>query len=435
MLIETSALIKRIPIYYGWIILLVGTIGLILTSPGQTYAVSIFIEHFITDFGISRSLVSALYTGGTLVASFLLPSIGRQIDIRGSRQMMVVIAVSLALACLYMGSVQNVVMLGFGFVAIRLAGQGSLSLVSNNVVNQWWVRRRGMATGLAGVGIALFGIGGFPNLIQQLINRYDWRLTYVILGILVAVVMIPLALFLVRDTPESVGLEPDGSKPDKELSPILESPTPEKIIIENTFEENWTRAQAIRTVPFWILSLSGMSIAMLSTGLFFHLVSIFTDNGFSFDVAVSVLIPAAISTAVFNIIGGFLSDRIDVRIILAVSLLIMAAALISAPFMNTILLATIFGVMLGGLGGLSRVVNAVVWPNYFGRKHLGSISGLATTILVLGAALGPMPIGIARDVWGNYNLILPLLAVIPLALAVATVLFGKKPKTESTAFR
>lgn len=421
MLTDANILVKRSPIYYGWIILLVGTVGLILTSPGQTYAVSIFIEHFITDFGISRSVVSTLYTVGTLAASFMLPMIGRQIDRRGSRQMMTVIVIFLALACVYMGLVQNVVMLGFGFVAIRLAGQGSLSLVSNNVINQWWVRRRGLVTGLAGVGISLFGIGAFPNLIQQLINLYEWRLTYVILGLLVAGIMIPLALFLVRDTPESVGLEPDG------LTPVLESPTPEKIILENTFEENWSRAEAIRTKPFWVLSLSGMSIAMLSTGLYFHLVSIFADNGFTSDVAVVVLIPAAISTAVFNIIGGFLSDRIDVRLILAVSLLIMASALMLAPFMTTVVLATIFGIMLGGLGGLSRIVNAVVWPNYFGRKHLGSISGLATTILVLGAALGPMPVGIARDMLGNYNLILPLLAVIPLILALATVLFGKKP--------
>jgi predicted MFS family arabinose efflux permease len=203
--------------------------------------------------------------------------------------------------------------------------------------------------------------------------------------------------------------------------------TPEKIILDNTFEENWTRAEAIRTVPFWVLSLSGMSIAMLSTGLFFHLVSIFADNGFSSDVAVTVFFPAAISTAVFNILGGFLSDRIDVRLILALSLVLMAAALILAPFMSTLVLATIFGIMLGGLGGLSRVVNGVVWPNYFGRKHLGSISGLATTILVLGAALGPMPIGIARDVWGSYDLILIVLAVIPIALAAATLLFGEKP--------
>jgi sugar phosphate permease len=422
MLTRSNTLLKRIPFYYGWVILLVGTIGLIMTSPGQTYSISIFIEHFITDFGISRTVVSTLYTLGTLTASFLLPFVGRQIDVRGSRVMMVVIAIALTLACLYMGSVQNVVMLGIGFVVLRLSGQGSLSLVSNNVINQWWVRRRGMAIGLAGIGISLLGIGGFPNLIQALINLYDWRVTYVILGVLVAVVMIPLALFLVRDTPESVGLAPDGAVPETSLDLPFE-----KNLVEKAIEENWTRSEAVRTVPFWVLSLGGMSIAMLSTGLFFHIVSIFADNGFSADVPVTVLAAAGFSTAFFNILGGFLSDRINARFLLAGSLLMQAAVLVLAPVMNTIVLAMVFGILLGGLGGLSRVVNVVVWPNYFGRQHLGSISGLATTLLVLGTAFGPLPIGLARDVLGDYTLILPLLAVMPLGLAVATILFGKKP--------
>ncbi|MCL4301003.1 MAG: hypothetical protein KJ077_35040 [Anaerolineae bacterium] len=67
--VQRSRLVNQSPIFYGWIILLAGSLGLILTSPGQTYAVSIFIEHFITDLGLSRFLVSALYTVGTLVGS------------------------------------------------------------------------------------------------------------------------------------------------------------------------------------------------------------------------------------------------------------------------------------------------------------------------------------------------------------------------------
>jgi predicted MFS family arabinose efflux permease len=234
--------------------------------------------------------------------------------------------------------------------------------------------------------------------------------------------MIPLAFFLVRDTPESVGLAPDGAVPETSLDLPFE-----KNLVEKAIEENWTRSEAVRTVPFWVLSLGGMSIAMLSTGLFFHIVSIFADNGFSADVPVTVLAAAGFSTAFFNILGGFLSDRINARFLLAGSLLMQAAVLVLAPVMNTIVLAMVFGILLGGLGGLSRVVNVVVWPNYFGRQHLGSISGLATTLLVLGTAFGPLPIGLARDVLGDYTLILPLLAVMPLGLAVATILFGKKP--------
>ena len=80
---QHSRLVDRSPIYYGWIILAAATVGQILTSPGQTSSVSIFIERFIHDLCVSRSLVSSLYTIGTLTASFALPLVGRQIDRRG----------------------------------------------------------------------------------------------------------------------------------------------------------------------------------------------------------------------------------------------------------------------------------------------------------------------------------------------------------------
>ncbi len=89
-----------------------GTLGLIMTSPGQSYVVSIFIEHFIKDLGISRTLVSTLYTGATLAGSFALPFVGRQIDHYGSRKIVLVVCLAFGAACLFMGGVKSAIMLG-----------------------------------------------------------------------------------------------------------------------------------------------------------------------------------------------------------------------------------------------------------------------------------------------------------------------------------
>ena len=145
------------PIYYGWIILVAAGIGRVMTSPGQTYSVSIFIQQFIEDLGISRSLVSTLYTLGTLAGSLALPFVGRQIDRRGPRLMVSVITALFAVSCVYMGFVHNAVMLGIGFVLIRMLGQGSLGLVCSNVVNRWWVRRRGTMLGILCMAVASKG--------------------------------------------------------------------------------------------------------------------------------------------------------------------------------------------------------------------------------------------------------------------------------------
>ncbi len=156
--------------YYGWVILAVGATGVVLSSPGQTYAFSPFLDHFIRDLGLSRSLVSTLYTMGTLAASFVLPFVGRRFDRHGARALITLISLLLGLACIYMSLVRTAVMLGIGFFLMRQLGQGSLTLVSKNVVNLWWVRKRGRMMGLMGVIGALFG-GLFPYFINALIAQ------------------------------------------------------------------------------------------------------------------------------------------------------------------------------------------------------------------------------------------------------------------------
>ena len=237
-----SKMINASPIYYGWVILVVGAIGGILTSPGQTYAISVFIDYFIQDLGVSRSLVSTLYTVGTLLGSFALPFVGRQIDKRGVRVIIGTVGILLGLTCIYMGFIQNALMLGAGFFALRMLGQGSLGLVSKNAINQWWVRRRGLAMGITGVATALLGSGTFPALVTWMIASYGWRMSYILLGYAVLIIMVPLGFIFIRNRPEDYGLQPDGHTSDEDTSGAA------------PIEDNWTLNEAIKTPTFWIIS-------------------------------------------------------------------------------------------------------------------------------------------------------------------------------------
>jgi sugar phosphate permease len=414
-----SRVVNRSPVFYGWVILVAGSIGMIMTSPGQTYAVSIFIDSFIADLGISRSVVSTLYSMGTLVGSFALPFVGRQIDHRGGRMIVVIISVLFGIACIYMGIIQNALMLGLGFIAIRMLGQGSLGLVCTNVINQWWVRRRGMAMGISGVLMSLLALGGFPNLIYWLISQYGWRVSYGLLGMTLILFMAPLGYLFFRDRPEEYGLQPDGAKT---------TTTTNENISPSTIEENWTLAEAIRTRSFWIVSLGLGVISMLGTGLFFHMVSILNDGGLTAAEAASVFVPIAVTTAVVNLGSGILIDRVRIRVILAAALLTLAISLWMAPRFQGLEWAFLYGIVLGSMSGLQRTASTVVWAAYFGRRHLGSITGLSSTILVAASALGPMPFGIARDVLGSYTVVLTVCAIAPLILAGASLLTGRPNK-------
>ncbi|MEZ4623129.1 MAG: MFS transporter [Caldilineaceae bacterium] len=215
---------------------------------------------------------------------------------------MTAIALLFAVACIYMGYVQNALMLGIGFVLIRMLGQGSLGMVSTNVINQWWVRHRGPVLGLSGTMMALIGVGGAPNLINWLIPQVGWRTTYMILGAVLLLIMAPLAWIFTRNRPEDHGLLPDGARgPESRPGQATGLGT----VAIPVAEENWTRAEAMRTPIFWVFLLGLASISMLGTGLTFHIVSIFADNGMNAALAASAFVPVAITTAITNLGSGF----------------------------------------------------------------------------------------------------------------------------------
>lgn len=413
-----SSWITNLPFYYGWVILFAGVVGTIMSSPGQTYSFSIFIEQFIKDLGITRSTVSTLYMVGTLTAGMTMPFVGRQIDKRGPRVVVGVVTVLFALACVYMSTVQNAVMLGIGFLFMRMLGQGSMTIVSSNILNQWWVRRRGLILSLAGVISSLLGSGSFPTLINLLIDRFGWRSSYRILGLAVFVIMLPVGQLLFKRRPEDYGMLPDGT----ESAPI-DGARPN---IRGLIEDNWTSREAVRTAAFWIIGLGLASISMLGTGLQFHMVSIFADAGLATEVAAGAFMSVALTGAVVRIASGFLVDRIPARYLLFAALLGQTTGLLMAPRL-TPGTAGLYGIVLGVTGSLQMTVSAVIWAKYFGREHLGSITGAAALLNVGGSALGPMPMGIARDVFGSYTWGLTILAVLPFILGIV-VLFSRRPQ-------
>ena len=402
--------------------MVVGTLGLIMTSPGQSYVVSIFIESFIADLGISRSLVSSLYTAATLAGSFALPFVGRLIDRYGSRRVVTLIAFAFGLSCIYLGYVQNAVMLGIGFICIRLLGQGSLGLVSMNAINQWWIARRGLVMGISGLFVALFGLGFFPVFVNWLIPEMGWRNTYILLGCILLFGMVPIGYFLFRDRPEQFGLQPDG---------VQKTSPQDDTNDQATTEENWTRKEAMRTPAFWVIAGSAGTISMLTTGIIFHLVSIFADQGLDADTAASVFIPLSITMAIVTLGGGVLADRISGRYLLALVLAGQVAALIMALNLSNYWLILLFGIIVGAISGLYRIIMSVLWANYFGRLHLGSITGVAQTIAVGGSALGPLPLGIARDLLGNYEAVILACTVIPLIFGTANMFVGKPQRRKA----
>jgi len=228
---------------------------------------------------------------------------------------------------------------------------------------------------------------------------------------------LPIGWIFVRDRPEDHGLQPDGIDANGEDGEDSSAP----------IEHNWTRAQALRTSSFWLVVAGLASMSMLNTGLTFHIFSVFEDSGLSSAVAASVFVPIAATGAIVQLLGGLLIGRVSIRLLLAASLGMMSLLLVLAPSLSSLEMAYFFGFCMGVQGGLEMIVSSVVFANFFGRRHLGSIAGFASTLLVGASALGPMPIGVARDLMGGYAAVLSTFAIVPFALAIACLLFCRVP--------
>lgn len=386
---DSNSLVARTPIYYGWVIWVVGAIGLIATSPGQSYSVSLFVDKFITDLQLDRATVSGLYGGGTFLASLTLTWVGKQIDKYGNRKAGVVISALFVIVLVLFSKVSGPLALFLGFVAIRGLGQGSLSMTSSTAIARWFQRKRGRVTGYAIVALFLFQGYYIPKL-QELIERVGWRQAWVILGIGVGLTILPLTWVLMRDKPEDFGLLPDGGPGKKAETEIVH-------------EEHWRLREVQRTSLFWVFLFGRVAPAAWGTGLIFHQLSIFQLMGHPASAVSTTYAKISIVAAGVSIFAGYMIDNWRPGVIIALQLFMLGLAMGTAMVMQADWMLWVYAGFFGLMMGSGSSFDGAVWANLFGRDYLGEIRGFTTMILAAGTAVGPVLFGLSFKYFGDYR--------------------------------
>ncbi|TMN22205.1 MFS transporter [Lentibacillus cibarius] len=414
--------------YYGWFIVFIGGLGIFFSGPGQTYSNAAFIDQYIEDFGWSRTEVSSLYSTATLIAGIMMMFVGRYIDRYGQRFMMVTVGTVFALACFWNSMVSNMFMLAIGFFFVRLLGQGTMSLIPNTLTAQWFVKKRGRAFSFMTLG-SFASATLFPVINTWIIDTWDWQMAWRFWGVALLVVFVPFALFGVRNRPEEIGLEPDGlrSESDDETNELIASTAlPES-------DEDFTLKEAMRTWAFWGILISVGIPAMINTGITFHIISIFDTNGLSPAIAAMVLSLMAFAGIPVSFVSGFITERIPTNYLLASVFVIEIIFLLMLLVTESALMAILFGIVWGAANGLERIGMNIIWPDYFGRKYVGSINGVGMTMVVIGSSLGPLPFGAGFDLFHNYTPVLLVSLAFPIIGAVCAISAKRPEKTKLQA--
>jgi MFS family permease len=415
----------------GWVILGVAAAGIYMSAPGQSYSVAAFIDPMLTDLGLKRTQYSTAYCVATVLGGLTLPWMGRMVDSYGARRMLPIVAFLLGLACMWMGSVHHVVALYVGFSLIRCLGQGTLTLISTWMIGEWFEHRRGLATGLIGMG-GTFSVMSIPQINDMIIGEYGWRASWGILAVAVWIVLILPGIFLVQDRPEDLGLLPDWKRRsdlEEETSEPAVSTEVKHHRIRPT-RESWTVSEAYRTATFWKILAVISTSSMIGTGLVFHQVSLLGEHGVSRSDTLILLGFQALVGTITSIVAGYLTDRMQSRYLLAACSLFLTSALLLLIVMPSPGYAFLYSGLLGLQGGIIRSTGTVIWINYYGRLYQGAVRGLAMSVMVIAAAFGPLPLALAKDYLGGYQSVLCAFLVLPI-LAAVVVLSAKIPVKKS----
>jgi MFS family permease len=403
--------------FSGWTILSAAGLAVFLSGPAQTYGVSPFVDPMLSELGWSRSLFSAAYSAGTLASAGALLLLGRQIDRWGNRLVLSLAAVAFAAALLIMGAVGGVATLLLGFALLRTCGSGVVTLAARTLIPHWFVRRRGRAFSLLGLAATL-SLALFPATNEFLIGVFGWRGAWRANAVLILLVLLPIVAFVVRDRPEAVGQHPDGVPPaDGEVEAT------------SAVEPSFALGEALRAPAFWGLLGASVVPSLVVTGLAFNQVAIFTERGLPSTIAAITFTVESLVGLPVTLMAGWLVDRYPLRYILAAGQLCLLVAMLALLAAHSPALALLYSAWRGASSGLWTVAADVAWPAYFGRRHLGSIRGVGFAVGVVGAAIGPVSLGLAYDFLGGYDAAIAGLLLLPV-IAAAAVVRARPPQKE-----
>jgi MFS family permease len=406
----------KLPFYYGWMIVAVVFVTMAIGVNART-AFSLLFPPIITEFGWDRGVTAGAFSFGFIVSAVMSPLIGRLMDRTGPRGVMelgvVLMGGGMLLAPLTTQPWQLYltigVLVGAGSVCLGYSGQSLF-------VPNWFVRRRGLAIGIAFAGVGIGSVTLLPW-VQHMIEQTGWRTACTAMGILIIVVLAPINLLL-HKRPEDIGLLPDGDPAPTAMSAKSVS----NVVDPVWAATDWTLSLALRTARFWWIAIGYFCGLYIWYAVQVHQTKFLLDIGFSPTVGVWALGVVSLLGIPGQIWLGHLSDRIGREWVWAISCFgfaICFAALVALKYAPSLWLVYLMVFTQGALGyGLTSVMGPVVLEIFQG-KHYGSIFGTIMLAALAGGAAGPWATGLLFDFTGNYTAAFAVGIAVSLLSAVA----------------
>jgi nitrate/nitrite transporter NarK len=412
---------KRRPIFFGWYMVAASIATNTIFSAAYFQGFGVLIIPIERTFGWDRWVISAAMSLRQLESGIVSPVVGFLLDRVSSRKLIFWSAVISAFGFIGLGFTTGIVAFFLFIVVISLGASGvSHAVTWPVIISRWFRRKRGLAMGLAVTG----PIFGSPIVIlnAQIEEAHGWRVVLIGYGILI-LVGVTLLSKLVLDRPEPYGLCPDGDPPEDDAS--TERPTGASPRRPDT---GLTLHAVLRTKEFWLFTTYLSGTFTVNSAFQVHMIPYFQqDIGLTAAWAAVVMSMVFIISGIGRVGGGYLLDKTDYRLVLAVVSTLMGFSLLYLQLVDvhtvsaTLPFVLMFGVSFGCLVPMRGAVGSIM----FGTRAIGGVLGLLQGAPIAAGVIGPLVMGIIFDLNGNYSvaiwgLIVISALMVPLSLAMAS---------------
>lgn len=419
---------SRLPFFYGWVVVAVAFITLGIGVNART-AFSLLFPPILDEFGWSRGTLAGAFSIGFVTGALITPMIGMMMDRVGPR-------VVLPLGALLTGA--GLILATYGTApwhfyltlgALVVGGSIFMSYIGHSLfLPNWFVRKRGLAVGIAFAGVGIGSVTIFPWM-QHMIDTVGWRESCWILGIVILVVIVPLNAIFQRHKPADIGLLPDGDTAPEDGA-AENSKAPDRAIVDRAWAETeWTISLALRNPRFWWLMVSFVGALYVWYAVQVHQTRYLIDVGISAETAALALGLVGLSGVAGQILIGHFSDRKGREWAYTVSMLGFLASYACLYLLQQwpeMWLVYLMVGLQGFLGYGMAIVFAATPADMFAGKNYGAVFGVMATAASAGAALGPWATGILFDTWGNYDIAFAICIVICLFSIAAIWVAGPR---------
>lgn len=401
------AALSRARFYYGWVIVGLAALAMVGTLPGRTQGLGLITESLLKDLRLDRVAFAQMNLWATLLGSLCCIGVGRLQDRIGSRVVLVMVSALLGGVVLGMSVTTGAAEM-FGLLVLsRGLGQSALSVVSLAMVGQWFRRRLNFAMGIYSVALSMGFMIAFP-VVGKIVETEGWRTAWAVIGWCLLPGLALVGWWLARRGPEECGLALEN-----------ESPASAEADAKTETAASLTLGEALRTPAFWVFALASSTYNLVASGVGLFNESILAERGFAAGTYHRSLVIVALVSLIGNFLGGWLSSRWSMNRLMALTMTLLAVALLGLPSLTTLPQVDAFSVVMGLAGGFVIVIFFSFWAKAFGRAHLGRIVGTAQMMTVLASAVGPLLLAQCHALTGSYAAVFYALAGVVTLLALA----------------